>query len=450
VIGRGTSVYLISVEGGDGSGKGEAVRLLNEILGKYPFAEVCSTHEPRRHSDAGRRALEAVQRGDMTPAEEAALFAEDRLDHTQSWILPRLERSAVVVSDRNVHSSLVYQGVVGDLGLDEVAKLNHGAAVPDLVVWIDCDPDRAIRRIQSGTLRMTSAKQEYFETSEIQKQIRAGFASLLSGEIQAPAPFDVCRIAGPVLNEGGLDELDKALRKTIRDFIRSRPEPHNVDAETVDRHVIASLVEGMSAQQRLPGMPVSSEPVLHGWLNGASPATWLERAEAAWPQRNALEHDVPRRFTASSVWSVVGTLSLMDGTSDVRRLYHALGPVRYVSLRHARRLVKWLMDEGWIFRQQNEVKFAEGQMFRLSDDHLAQGRLALALWPLREHLEAWREKHPIASWSTAMAQIIATVPEQTIANVLARLDLLSSGHVGCPAPEDANQLEGWWRLDPPA
>ena len=52
-------MYLISVEGGDGSGKGEAVRLLNEILAKYPFTEVCSTHEPRRHADAGRRALEA-------------------------------------------------------------------------------------------------------------------------------------------------------------------------------------------------------------------------------------------------------------------------------------------------------------------------------------------------------------------------------------------------------
>ena len=81
---EGTSVYLISVEGRR-SGKGEAVRLLNEILAKYPFADVC--HEPRRHADAGRRALEAVQRGDMTPAEEAALFAEAG-DHTKSWILP--------------------------------------------------------------------------------------------------------------------------------------------------------------------------------------------------------------------------------------------------------------------------------------------------------------------------------------------------------------------------
>jgi hypothetical protein len=112
-------------------------------------------------------------------------------------------------------------------------------------------------------------------------------------------------------------------------------------------------------------------------------------------------------------------------------------------------LVKWLIDEGWIFRQQNEVKFAEGQMFRLSDDHLAQGRLALALWPLRDHLETWREQHPKASWATAMTHVLANAPEEAISNVMARLNLLSSGHVGCPAPEDAAQLEGWWRLEPP-
>jgi hypothetical protein len=34
--------------------------------------------------------------------------------------------------------------------------------------------------------------------------------------------------------------------------------------------------------------------------------------------------------------------------------------------------------------------------------------------------------------------------------VLKRLSLLSSGHVGCPAPEDLEQLEAWWRLEPPA
>ena len=49
-------MYLITVEGGDGSGKGEAVRILSELLTNYPFREVHRTHEPRRHSDLGKLA----------------------------------------------------------------------------------------------------------------------------------------------------------------------------------------------------------------------------------------------------------------------------------------------------------------------------------------------------------------------------------------------------------
>ena len=133
-------MYLISVEGGDGSGKGEAARILGELLNEFPFPEVVMTHEPRRHSELGKLALSSVKLGDKTPLEEAGLFAADRLDHSHTIIRPLLASGAVVISDRNIHSSLIYQGVVGDLGLEKVAKMNAAAMIPDLVFWIDCDP----------------------------------------------------------------------------------------------------------------------------------------------------------------------------------------------------------------------------------------------------------------------------------------------------------------------
>ena len=139
-------MYLITVEGGDGSGKGEAVRILTELLEYYPFNEVHRTHEPRRHSDLGKLALESVKIGNKTPLQEAGLFAADRLDHSHTWIKPRLEQGEVVVSDRNIHSSIIYQGVVGELGIDTVCQVNSASMIPDLVVWIDCDPNRAIER----------------------------------------------------------------------------------------------------------------------------------------------------------------------------------------------------------------------------------------------------------------------------------------------------------------
>ncbi len=50
-------MYLVAVEGGDGSGKGEAVRILKEIAEEFPFPEVCLTHEPRRTSPIGKLAF---------------------------------------------------------------------------------------------------------------------------------------------------------------------------------------------------------------------------------------------------------------------------------------------------------------------------------------------------------------------------------------------------------
>ena len=156
-------MYLITVEGGDGSGKGEAVRILANLASKLAFPKVHVTHEPRRHSKLGKIALSAVSKGDHTPLEEAGLFAADRVDHSHTWIRPKLLDGDLVISDRNIHSSLVYQGVVGDLGLEQVAKMNSAAMIPDLVIWIDCDPSKAMKRISSGTLRIAGEKHEYFE-----------------------------------------------------------------------------------------------------------------------------------------------------------------------------------------------------------------------------------------------------------------------------------------------
>ena len=65
-------MYLITVEGGDGSGKGEAVRILRRIASdEFAFSGVHLTHEPRRHSKLGVLAINAVRVGDHTPMEEA-------------------------------------------------------------------------------------------------------------------------------------------------------------------------------------------------------------------------------------------------------------------------------------------------------------------------------------------------------------------------------------------
>ena len=117
------------------------------------------------------------------------MFAADRVDHSHGWILPRLEQGMAIVSERNIHSSLVYQGIVGGAGVERVAHMNSAALVPDLCIWVDCDPEVALNRIKSGTLRAHSNKEEYFETTELQRKIRDGYRDLLSGDMELPGPY---------------------------------------------------------------------------------------------------------------------------------------------------------------------------------------------------------------------------------------------------------------------
>ena len=55
-------MYLITIEGGDGSGKGLATKVVAEVLEKeFCFTSVEITGEPRRDHPLGRGALDSVR-----------------------------------------------------------------------------------------------------------------------------------------------------------------------------------------------------------------------------------------------------------------------------------------------------------------------------------------------------------------------------------------------------
>ena len=101
---------------------------------------------------------------------------------------------------------------------------------------------------------MMSDKTEYFETTELQKEIRAGYASLLSGEVEMPTPFDMGAIIGPVSNETTEREFKRKLTLHIRKFVHSRPEPLNVDTESVERFMLKRLIKSTKGQTVLDGL----------------------------------------------------------------------------------------------------------------------------------------------------------------------------------------------------
>ena len=107
----------------------------------------------------------------LSPRAEALAFAAARGDHAAHVIRPGLERGALVLLDRYLDSSVVYQGIARGLGEDEVEHLSLWATEnlqPDLVIVIDVDP-------QTAMSRFTERDRLENEPLEFHQRVRQGF-----------------------------------------------------------------------------------------------------------------------------------------------------------------------------------------------------------------------------------------------------------------------------------
>src|SRR5215469_6048769 len=136
---------FVTFEGIDGSGKSTQAELLAERL-RAEGRDVVALREPGG-TPLGERIRELLLDGpEMSGWAEAALFAAARAELVERVIRPALERGAVVVCDRYLDSSLVYQGVARSLGIEAVYELNAaatGGLLPDLTFVLLIAPEEA-------------------------------------------------------------------------------------------------------------------------------------------------------------------------------------------------------------------------------------------------------------------------------------------------------------------
>ena len=132
---------FITLEGGDGSGKTTAGQRLYEQLIKEGYT-VTFTREPGgvRIAEEIRSVIVDVNNKEMNAKTEALLFAAARAQHLVEKVTPTLEAGGIVISDRYIDSSLVYQGIGRGLGIKEVYDINMFATdhlIPDLTLFFE-------------------------------------------------------------------------------------------------------------------------------------------------------------------------------------------------------------------------------------------------------------------------------------------------------------------------
>ena len=170
--------HLISFEGGEGVGKTTQIDLLKSYLLSKHY-NVISTREPggTNEGEIIRRSLVSGEKDSWDPLSEALIFNALRRQHINKVIKPSLDDNKIVLCDRFIDSTLVYQGFVGSIEKSVLKNLHKNFCYnlyPDVTFFIELDPELGLIRSKN---RENNKNENRFESYglDYHKKVFTGF-----------------------------------------------------------------------------------------------------------------------------------------------------------------------------------------------------------------------------------------------------------------------------------
>ena len=203
---------FIVMEGPDGSGKTTQINLLEQYLKEAGY-ECLITREPGG-TVIGEEVRELIlnpEYKEMSPVTEMLLYAASRAQLVHEVLGPALEAGRIVISDRFVDSSIVYQGIARNLGISTVAAVNApgiGIYRPDGIFFIDLSEAEGIRR-KKNQKKLDRMEQESIDFHHL---VSEGYRKVL-----AERP-EVIKI------DGGkdIDVIQKKIRNHVDELLKKK------------------------------------------------------------------------------------------------------------------------------------------------------------------------------------------------------------------------------------
>ena len=169
---------FITFEGGEGGGKStQAARMAGYLRSKG--LDALETREPggTPESEALRDLLVQGDPDRWSALSELLLITAARVEHVNRLIEPALAQGRWVICDRFADSTLAYQGIAGELGLELVEQLQElavGATTPDVTFLLDLRAEAGLQRAEKrgGAARFEKKGAAFHQT------LRDGFLAL--------------------------------------------------------------------------------------------------------------------------------------------------------------------------------------------------------------------------------------------------------------------------------
>ena len=216
--------YFITFEGIDGSGKSTQAKLLhNHLRIVHGRGTSVLVREPGSDevSEKIRQLIKSSSKS-LTNLAAVFLFEAARAQLVQKIIVPALHRGAVVICDRFIDSTLVYQSLPGETSRSTICELNNyatGGLIPDVTFLLSASPDMAIKRLSGRS----SANEESFDFLDATQfmHLAQGYEQLASCYPDRIVTFD---------GDASIDEIHLGICETLyntqkfNDALRLNPQ----------------------------------------------------------------------------------------------------------------------------------------------------------------------------------------------------------------------------------
>jgi len=200
---------FITFEGSEGSGKSTHAKLLADYLRKKRFSVVL-LREPGGTliSEQIRKVILNPKNKSMTDICEVLLYMAARIQVVKDLIKPAIEKGKIVICDRFLDSTVVYQGYGGRININFIKKLGKFATLgikPDLTFLLDIETKEGLRRAGKTKDRIEMKPLSYH------RRVRRGYLTLARKE---PRRIKVIRV-----KKNGKKQNQQIIRKHINKLL---------------------------------------------------------------------------------------------------------------------------------------------------------------------------------------------------------------------------------------
>ncbi|TWU08349.1 dTMP kinase [Stieleria varia] len=210
---------FITLDGIDGVGKSTQIASLQSHL-ENAGHQVVTVRDPGS-TEIGARLRSLLLDSDLTMHRrtEAMLFMASRCEMVETIIRPALALGKVVISDRFLLSTVVYQSIgdsekqaIAPTDLWQLGRLANNGLIPDLTILLDLSAATSMQRITGPTDRMESRGTGYMES------VRQAFLQQLPHSSPETMVIDAEQDIGSVASE---------IRRQVDEFLNRYQAANN-------------------------------------------------------------------------------------------------------------------------------------------------------------------------------------------------------------------------------